>query len=84
MSKEFFPYGAAPGSPMDDVALLLNGFAKRCTGCKRPTQNKWLKDGKCPVCRGEADKVQGHRNYGSNGGTRCDTFRGPCSCGAWH
>lgn len=81
---DFFPYGAAPGSPMDDVACLLNGFAKRCTGCKRPTMTKWLEDGKCPVCRGVDNETKGHTNYGRNGGRDCDTNSGPCSCGAWH
>lgn len=80
----FFPYGAAPGSPMDDVACLLNGFAKRCAECHRPTMNQWLEGGECPVCRGKADKVSGHKDYGSNGGRKCDTNDGPCSCGAWH
>jgi hypothetical protein len=82
--SEFFAYGAAPGSPMDDVANLLNGFAKRCSGCRRATMNKWLEAGKCPECRGAANRTQGHRDYGSNGGERCDTASGPCSCGAWH
>lgn len=77
-------YGAAPGSPMDDVANLLNGFAHRCSKCRNPTMNKWLEDGKCPVCRGVDDKVEGRRDYGTNGGQQCDTFSGPCSCGAWH
>lgn len=84
MTDDFFPYGAAPGSPMDNVALLLNGFAKRCIECRRPTQNKWLENGKCPVCRGVDKQTEGHRNYGTNGGVRCDTLSGPCSCGAWH
>jgi hypothetical protein len=79
----FFPYGAAPGSPMDDIALLLNGLAKRCAACNRPTHNKWLKDKKCPICR-EDKTVRGNTDYGSNGGQACDTFSGPCSCGAWH
>jgi hypothetical protein len=69
---------------MDDVACLLNGFSKRCTGCRRPTMKKWLVDDKCPICRGTADQTPGHRDYGSNGGQRCDTYSGPCSCGAWH
>lgn len=79
----FFPYGAAPGSPMDDVACVLNGFAKRCAECKRPTMKKWLDGGKCPVCR-DASDVKGHTDFGSNGGQACDTYSGPCSCGAWH
>jgi len=31
--------------------------------------------------------VQAHQDYapvGYNGGQRCDTTEGPCSCGAWH
>lgn len=84
MTKEFFPYGASPGSPMDDVALLLGGFAKRCKGCRRATQNEWLEGGECPVCRGVAQQTKGHRYYGSNGGITCDTSSGPCNCGAWH
>jgi hypothetical protein len=43
-----------------------------------------LADEKCPVCREVADTVQGHRDYGRNGGIVCDTNSGPCSCGAWH
>jgi hypothetical protein len=84
MAEEFFPYGAQPGSPMDNVALLLNGLAKRCTTCRRPTMLKWLEDGLCPVCRKVADQTPGHRSYGSNAGRECDTNSGPCSCGAWH
>lgn len=80
--SEFFPYGMPPGSPIDDVCMLLNGLGKRCVECKNPTQNKWLKGYRCPICRGE--KVEGNRYYGKNGGQLCDTHRGPCSCGAWH
>lgn len=25
-----------------------------------------------------------HASVGTNGGVRCDTTEGPCSCGAWH
>jgi len=31
--------------------------------------------------------MQAHQDYasvGTNGGQRCDTTEGPCSCGAWH
>lgn len=76
------PYGAAPGSAMDDIACLLNGFAKRCKECRKPTMNKWLTGGQCPACTGA--KVEGHRDFGSNGGIHCDVSSGPCSCGAWH
>lgn len=24
------------------------------------------------------------QDYGSNGGVKCDTAKGPCACGAWH
>lgn len=77
-------YGAIPGSPMDDVALLLNGFAKRCQKCRKPTMNKFLANGTCPECDGRDQSIPGHRDFGSNGGIRCDTASGPCSCGAWH
>ena len=30
------------------------------------------------------EKEVNERDYGSNGGIRCDTFCGPCACGAWH
>jgi hypothetical protein len=36
---------------MDSIALLLAHMAARCTGCKRPVRNKYLKDNKCPDCR---------------------------------
>ena len=81
--EEFFPYGGQ-GEAMDDVALLLNGFAKRCADCKRPTKNKYLQEGKCPVCRGTTTTEKGRPDYGTNGGTRCDVSSGPCSCGVWH
>ncbi len=82
MSEEFNPYGG--DEYMDDVALLLNRLAARCTGCKRVTKNKFLKEGRCPVCRGATHEEVGRRDHGSNGGRRCDTNFGPCSCGAWH
>lgn len=31
--------------------------------------------------------MDAHSEYvdlGTNGGVRCDTVEGPCSCGAWH
>jgi len=31
--------------------------------------------------------MDAHSKYvslGSNGGTKCDVTKGPCSCGAWH
>ena len=83
MSEEFFPYGGQ-GQNLDDVALLLNDLAKRCTECTRPTKNEYLKDGKCPICRGTTEQEPGRRDYGMNGGIRCDTDSGPCACGAWH
>ncbi|MCF7843560.1 hypothetical protein K9M47_01535 [Candidatus Gracilibacteria bacterium] len=83
MSNDFFVYGGQ-GQVMDDVALVLNGLAKRCAGCKNITQNKFLKDDKCPICRGATIQEPGHHDYGTNAGVRCDTRSGPCSCGAWH
>ena len=82
-SSEFWPYGGQ-GEDLDDVALLLNGLGKRCAGCNQPTKNKFLKDDKCPVCRGTTSAEPGRRDYGTNGGIRCDVASGPCSCGAWH
>lgn len=29
-------------------------------------------------------KQDGMIDYGTNGGIKCDTDNGPCSCGAWH
>jgi len=81
--EEFWPYGGQ-GEVLDDTALLLNSLAKRCAGCNRPTKNKYLKEGRCPVCRGVVDQEPGRTNYGTNGGIRCDTASGPCACGAWH
>lgn len=83
LDTKFWPYGGQ-GEDLDDVALLLNGLAKRCTECDQPTKNKYLKDSKCPVCRDTTAQEPGRRNYGMNGGVRCDTSSGPCSCGAWH
>lgn len=83
MPSDFFPYGGQ-GQDMDDAALLLNGFAKRCSGCQNITKNTYLKEGKCPICRGTTASEPGRPDYGTNGGVRCDTTRGPCSCGAWH
>lgn len=80
--NKFWPYGG--DDTIDDVALLLNGLGKRCAGCDKPTRNKYLKNGKCPVCRGTTKQEPGMRDYGTNGGARCDTSSGPCSCGAWH
>jgi len=28
--------------------------------------------------------TEGERDFGSNGGVKCDTDNGPCACGAWH
>lgn len=37
---------------MDEVALLLDGSAKRCTGCKRATHVRNLDSNQhCPDCR---------------------------------
>jgi len=37
---------------MDEVALVINGFAKRCTICHRPARLKYLdKNQRCPDCR---------------------------------
>jgi hypothetical protein len=51
------PRISTPGNPwieetdmMDTVALLLNGFAKRCTKCRRPARMKHLSNGLCPDC----------------------------------
>ena len=39
---------------MDEVALLLNGMAKRCTVCKRSTRLRHLDSNEhCPDCRKE-------------------------------
>lgn len=48
-----------PGNPYieandiaDPVALLLNGFAKRCKSCQRPCRLKFLDGAQlCPDCR---------------------------------
>jgi len=80
---KFWPYGGQ-GEDLDDVALLLNDLAKRCAGCNKPTKNMYLKDDKCPVCRGTATQEPGRPDYGTNGGRQCDVISGPCSCGAWH
>jgi hypothetical protein len=83
MTEVFFPYGGQ-GEDLDDFALLLNDMAKRCAKCKRPTKNQYLKDGKCPICRNVTVQEPGRRDHGTNGGRRCDTSSGPCSCGAFH
>lgn len=37
---------------MDEVALILGGYAKRCATCKRPARLKYLdEDRNCPDCR---------------------------------
>lgn len=37
---------------MDEVALLLNGLAKKCKGCGRVINNCYLDDNfHCPDCR---------------------------------
>jgi hypothetical protein len=38
---------------MDEIALLLGGYARRCVTCQRSARLKYLKDGKCPDCREE-------------------------------
>jgi hypothetical protein len=30
------------------------------------------------------DAHERYASLGTNGGRRCDTISGPCSCGAWH
>lgn len=52
------PRITTPGNPwieetdmMDAVALVLNGFAKRCTECRRPCRLHHIEAGKCPDCR---------------------------------
>ncbi len=36
---------------MDEFALLLNGYAKRCIGCKRATNVRYLNSTqRCPDC----------------------------------
>ncbi|MDP1689355.1 MAG: hypothetical protein Q8L47_04495 [bacterium] len=46
------PYGG--DELMDDIALLLNDMAKRCTTCKRVVRKKYLKERNefnyCPDC----------------------------------
>jgi hypothetical protein len=38
---------------MDEIALLLNGMAKRCVKCRRSTRTNHLdQDQRCPDCRG--------------------------------
>ncbi|MDO8528672.1 MAG: hypothetical protein Q7S06_02155 [Nanoarchaeota archaeon] len=37
----------------DDFALLLNGFAKRCSMCQAPTKLKYLNP-YCPDCDGRS------------------------------
>ncbi|MFZ2151714.1 MAG: hypothetical protein WAV09_01245 [Minisyncoccia bacterium] len=81
--QEFWPYGG--NEYADDAALVLNALAKRCIACERVTRNEFLQDDdKCPVCRGTASQVRGLRDFGTNGGVRCDVSSGPCSCGAFH
>jgi hypothetical protein len=53
------PAEHTPGNPYieqndiaDEVALLLNGFAKRCTKCRRACRLKYLDKAQlCPDCR---------------------------------
>jgi hypothetical protein len=52
--RETWDYG--PQEPLDDFAALLNGLAKRCSGCKRVAMNRHLIDGQCPVCKNEKEK----------------------------
>lgn len=78
--QEFWPYGA--NEYADDAALILNALAKRCITCDRVTRNEFLQDDKCPVCRGTWER--GLRDFGTNGGVRCDVSSGLCSCGAFH
>lgn len=62
------PRISTPGNPyieetdmMDSVALLLNGFAKRCVGCRRPCRTKYLNQCKqCPDCaKADVDATAG-------------------------
>jgi hypothetical protein len=43
----------------------------------------------CCIINGVLDLglIEAHETYapvGMNGGRRCDTISGPCSCGTWH
>jgi hypothetical protein len=40
---------------VDDVALVLNGQAMRCSMCKAPTLLRYLKDAVCPDCDGRSE-----------------------------
>jgi len=42
-------------SLFDDIALLLNGLAKRCNMCWAPTRKEYLIDGRCPDCDGRSE-----------------------------
>lgn len=56
---EHAPRIETPGNPwieqtelMDTVALVLNGFARRCKQCRRPARVKYLDAaGLCPDCK---------------------------------
>lgn len=45
-------------------------------------------DGSCGDCRFarlvQIDQEENSAPMGRNGGTACDTKKGPCNCGAWH
>ncbi|MDP2651113.1 MAG: hypothetical protein Q8O98_00815 [bacterium] len=63
-ARELFPYRPASkyseshfggNSLADDIAMLLNGIAKRCKMCKAPTKKEYLTDEVCPDCCGWAE-----------------------------
>lgn len=39
----------------DDVCLLLNSLAARCTMCQAPTKTDYLTEGCCPDCDGRSE-----------------------------
>ena len=82
MTEPFFPYGGDEIG--DNVALILNALGRQCAECRRVTRNEFLQDGRCPVCRGTESQERGLRDFGTNGGVRCDVSSGPCSCGSFH
>ena len=45
----------------DEVVLLLQEEARRCAGCNRAALLVYLKNGKCPDCRGENVTPNLHR-----------------------
>ncbi|MFH1451675.1 MAG: hypothetical protein ABIF88_00700 [archaeon] len=63
-AREMFPYrpfskyseSRFGGNELyDDVCLLLNGLARRCTGCSAPTKNDYLSENYCPDCDGRSE-----------------------------